>query len=358
MNVRDPFNLHRHGDTSPTPNLHTFGPGLAAAQQRRGPLFPGVGTPLDILRANATQAAVEFRDRAAEVGAQALHKGRQAVQQATQQAQQQAQQLVQQAQQVLQQQDGDIDGAYKKKDDDYDYNAEATGQEGSSSSGGEAAQSAEEAMAFAVPRNVPSFANPGQRAAEDHLWASASASSSRHRPAAAVLDDVQEKVGQFLNPNKNTLPMYKDKPYGYAPSQRRRPLYRQKRVLGFLLIFVLLVFWYMGALDRHHVNAKGKLTQWGWLKEDSKAKSKADWLKRRERVVEAFQLSWDEYERYAWGKLIWCLAARACALSWRCGDDVLTCLHQVMMCTTRYQRQGSKWLRKAWVGSSLTRLTP
>jgi len=48
---------------------------------------------------------------------------------------------------------------------------------------------------------------------------------------------------------------------------------------------------------------QGRLRNWDWAREkDGKAKNKADWLKRRERVVEAFELSWDAYERYAWGK--------------------------------------------------------
>jgi hypothetical protein len=264
MNVRDPFNLHRRPSSplpSPTSTNSPTGPHAAAYP----PLaFPGLPTPLDILRirTTATQAAADIRTKAVEVGAQALEKGRQAVEE-----------LVNVA------------------------NKEAL------------------PMSFSVPKNVPSFTNP-QRTVEDHLWAVAASRSDagagggsltaraghQHRPGA-VLDDMSEKVGSFFNPNRNALPMYKDKPYAYTPSGRARPFYRRKRVLGSILLFVLLVIWWTGSFKEHHEKARASLSQWGWLKEpEAKAKGKADWLKRRERVVEAFELSWDAYERYAWGE--------------------------------------------------------
>lgn len=38
-----------------------------------------------------------------------------------------------------------------------------------------------------------------------------------------------------------------------------------------------------------------------WLKGPEK-QGKVDWLDRREKVVDAFTLSWDAYKRYAWGR--------------------------------------------------------
>lgn len=96
--------------------------------------------------------------------------------------------------------------------------------------------------------------------------------------------------------------MYKDKPYAYAPSQRPRPLYRKKRVLGLLTLIVLGFLWYTGALSDHQERAATSLSQLGWLKTETKGVGHADWAKRRERVVEAFELSWDAYERHGWGK--------------------------------------------------------
>ncbi|KAJ9161957.1 alpha-1,2-Mannosidase [Coniochaeta hoffmannii] len=150
-------------------------------------------------------------------------------------------------------------------------------------------------MSFNVPRNVPSFTAP-QRELEDRLWPS-SGVSSRRGPS------LGSKVGGLLHPERNaSLPMYKDKPYGYPASQRARPLYRRKRSVGVLLLVVLGLMWFAGGLGGQRDRVQGRVRGWGWLKDDKgRAKSKADWLRRRERVVEAFELSWDAYSRYAWG---------------------------------------------------------
>ncbi len=210
MNVRDPFGLHQH---------------------------PAFG----LLRSTATQAALGVRDKAVEVGANALDKGRQAV----------------------------------------------------------------EDMSFSVPKNVPSFGNP-QRLAEDHLWTSSGVTSRPGRPAhgSGLLGGVQDRVGGLFDQKKSSLPMYKDKPYAYPPSQRLRPIYRRKRVLVLVFVSILALLYFFGASDEHKDKVQGSLRKWNWLNtKDDKARSKADWLKRRDRVVEAFELSWDAYERYAWGEI-------------------------------------------------------
>ncbi|KAH8905389.1 endoplasmic reticulum mannosyl-oligosaccharide 1,2-alpha-mannosidase [Coniochaeta sp. PMI_546] len=150
-------------------------------------------------------------------------------------------------------------------------------------------------MSFNVPKNVPSFTNP-QRELEDRLWPSSGVSSRR------AAGNIGAKVGGILHPERTTLPMYKDKPYGYPASQRARPVYRRKRTVGFFFLLLVVFMWYFGALSGHQEKVRRRVGGWGWLKDDKgKAKSKADWLRRRERVVEAFELSWDAYARYAWG---------------------------------------------------------
>ncbi|KAI0430948.1 family 47 glycosyl hydrolase [Xylaria sp. FL1042] len=150
-------------------------------------------------------------------------------------------------------------------------------------------------MSFSVPKNTPSFNNP-QRVVEDHIWASKAVSrgpNSKHGSGGGIFGGVQDR----LFDNRNALPMYKDKPYAYPPSHRRRPLWRRKRSFGFVL-FVISLLYYFGAFSKHHETAT---SPWGWLTSPSESGKSVDWLHRRQRVVEAFTLSFDAYSRYAWG---------------------------------------------------------
>ncbi|CAK7239725.1 MAG: mannosyl-oligosaccharide alpha-1,2-mannosidase [Sporothrix thermara] len=245
MNNRDPFGLHRNP---------TFG----------------------ILRATATKAALEFRERAIEAGAQALEKSKE------------VRHVVESAvENVLE--------------------TAAT-----AASAAVEAATADADMAFAVPRNVPSFTDP-QRQAEDRLWAAATAPRGRaggntHQASTSkgLIDGVNDLLDAATGGRtRQSLPMYKDKPYGYPASHRARPLYRRKRVLGFVLFVLLTILYYRGWFGEDSDSANSQpLRGWGsWLgKDDSKTRGRVDWLSRRERVVEAFELSWDAYERYAWGQ--------------------------------------------------------
>ncbi|PSR91905.1 endoplasmic reticulum mannosyl-oligosaccharide 1,2-alpha-mannosidase [Coniella lustricola] len=168
-------------------------------------------------------------------------------------------------------------------------------------------------MSFTVPKNVPSFSNP-QRALEDHLWTSSGVTARSSRggaggggggggPAAGILGDGFDKVGDFLNPNRGTLPMYKDKPYAYPLSSRARPFYRRKRNMAWFLLIVVGVAYWLGMFGEQGYQKMPSLKTANWLKsEEALSNDKVDWLDRRERVVEAFELSWDAYARYAWGQ--------------------------------------------------------
>ena len=158
-------------------------------------------------------------------------------------------------------------------------------------------------MSFAIPKNVPSFGNP-QRLAEDYVWGKSAVHSragagGRNPPGSpSILSGVQDRVGGLFE-NKNSLPMYKDKPYAYPPSQRVRPLWRRKRVLT-LAFTVLTLLYFFGAFHRQKANEPAaKPPLWGWVNQDDS--KKVDWDTRRDMVVDAFKLSWDAYERYAWG---------------------------------------------------------
>jgi hypothetical protein len=165
-----------------------------------------------------------------------------------------------------------------------------------------------EAMSFNIPRNVPSFNNP-QRELENRAWGASgvtSRSGSGMQGGYGLVSSnggmaaVQDKVGGFFDRSRD-LPMYKDKPYSYAASRRQRGVWRRKRTLGILSVFIFFILYLFGAFDGSQTKEKaGK--SWAWLqKPETSSGVKVDWLSRRERVVEAFTLSWDAYERYAWG---------------------------------------------------------
>ncbi|KAI8265946.1 Mannosyl-oligosaccharide 1,2-alpha-mannosidase [Colletotrichum sp. SAR11_239] len=151
-------------------------------------------------------------------------------------------------------------------------------------------------MAFNVPKNVPSFSNP-QRQLEDRYWGSGAANSRARNQG--LFQGVQGRVEDLLG-TKGQLPMYKDKPY-YA-SRRWRPLWRRKRsIIGTLLLLFTGLWWFGFFSEGSKTRQSASQLTNGWLGSAEPAGKKADWTKRRERVVEAFQLSWDSYERYAWG---------------------------------------------------------
>jgi endoplasmic reticulum Man9GlcNAc2 1,2-alpha-mannosidase len=196
----------------------------------------------NILRGTATQAAANLTQRAREAGAQAYETGKQAV----------------------------------------------------------------EDMSFSIPKNVPSFTNP-QRELENRVWGSTGVTA---RPAGATggaMSGMQDRVGSFFDRSRGDLPMYKDKPYSYASSRRHRPIWRRKRSLGIAGLFLLAVFYFLGFFSgAGEGGEENSGDRWNWLHGPEKGGSKIDWLDRRERVKEAFTLSWDAYDRYAWGMLKLC----------------------------------------------------
>jgi mannosyl-oligosaccharide alpha-1,2-mannosidase len=74
--------------------------------------------------------------------------------------------------------------------------------------------------------------------------------------------------------------------------------------VGLLLLVVVGLVWWSGMFAGHQEKVVSKVGQWGWLGQDKGergGRGQADGLGRRQRVVEAMELSWDAYERYAWG---------------------------------------------------------
>ncbi|KAL9605132.1 MAG: hypothetical protein Q9219_000066 [cf. Caloplaca sp. 3 TL-2023] len=141
-------------------------------------------------------------------------------------------------------------------------------------------------MSFSMPRNVNSHRSYG-----DSTWGSSGQNGFTRSNIGAKLD------GYF---DKRELPMYKDKPYSYAAS-RRRPLYQKWRfTIGSLLLLVGLLYW-IGIFSPVKATVRAKKTSkttWSWLNKPTTAV--VDWDERREKVKEAFMLSWDGYEKHAW----------------------------------------------------------
>lgn len=133
----------------------------------------------------------------------------------------------------------------------------------------------------------------GHRRQHDGLWGSAGQNGYTKSNIGAKLD------GYFDN---RELPMYKDKPYNYA-SSRRKPLYQKWRFTFAMLLLLAAVLYWIGIFSptkpMAKVNEQSKKNG-SWLNKPSSAK--VDWDERREKVREAFILSWDGYEKYAWGR--------------------------------------------------------
>lgn len=138
----------------------------------------------------------------------------------------------------------------------------------------------EVAMAFSMPRVVPSFDNR-QRELEDKFWGSGERSRKSDR-----------------------LPMYKDKPYASPyDDDEERPFWKRKKVMGIVALIVLTLIYWTGSSSKPSTK-RTVTTDWSFAGL-SKNDKKANWDHRRDRVIEAFELSWDSYKRYAWGAFGW-----------------------------------------------------
>ena len=123
-------------------------------------------------------------------------------------------------------------------------------------------------MSFSPPKNIPSF-NDSQRALENVYWS-------------------------YSKGDGTALPMYKDKPYNYT-SSRYRSIWRKKRYQGAALALLVVVIW---ALLRRQ--GSSSLFAFEWFQTSSS--SRIDWGIRADDVRNAFQLSWDGYEKHLWGQ--------------------------------------------------------
>ena len=126
-------------------------------------------------------------------------------------------------------------------------------------------------------------------------------------PPQTSTNGVSEKLGSMLSPAKENeeLPMYKDKPYNYSPSQRK-PLFYQRWRLPLTLLAVIGALLYLSGAHSKIPESTMIYKKGGDKSESSfgvfgKKKAAANWNERRERVRDAFKVSWAAYEKSAWG---------------------------------------------------------
>ncbi|ERF70226.1 hypothetical protein EPUS_00414 [Endocarpon pusillum Z07020] len=153
-------------------------------------------------------------------------------------------------------------------------------------------------MSYNLPTNGPSFSS-APPSDQDSYW------RASNRPSYANSQTPSSNIGARLHDffsEGQRLPMYKDKPH-YQP-RRRRSLWRRKRVFGLVSFVLLGYFWWVGLLPVGRVSRsnarKGANDGWSWL-HPGKVGDLRVWDERRDKVTEAFKISWDGYEKYAWG---------------------------------------------------------
>jgi endoplasmic reticulum Man9GlcNAc2 1,2-alpha-mannosidase len=154
-------------------------------------------------------------------------------------------------------------------------------------------------MSFQVPSNIPSFSS-AQRPYEDGHWRPSKGSGHANGHAKG---NISSKIDEYWREGQQ-LPMYKDKPH-YPPRRRRGILHQKKRTYGLAILAIITCLWWMGYLG-HSQTARENTTQkgggaWSWLRGSPTDGSMVDWKERREKVKEVFTVSWDGYEKYAWG---------------------------------------------------------
>lgn len=148
--------------------------------------------------------------------------------------------------------------------------------------------------------------------------------SSNQRGGLAGLG-LSTKAGGFFE-NDRTLPMYKDKPY-FQP-RRTAPRRGWKTILTVLAVSTFGLFWFFYNSDSSATvkipESKDKGADlWKWMRtfEDKTPIKNPDWNARREKVRDAFIVSFDGYEKNAWGMWIYQHVSWSLQLIIRLGFD-------------------------------------
>ena len=147
-------------------------------------------------------------------------------------------------------------------------------------------------MSYALPQNGTTQRHPDQ-------W-------SRGGVAEGGIGEKMNNM--FGSERRDSLPMYKDKPFGY-PGSSRRSAWKKKRTVGLVLGTLAGLSWWFGVLSplsylsgdgEAKVSSSSPSSSSSWSLFGS-SKPTTNWDERAQSVREAFQLSWAGYEKYAWG---------------------------------------------------------
>ncbi|KAJ9270640.1 CAZyme family GH47 [Paecilomyces variotii] len=176
-------------------------------------------------------------------------------------------------------------------------------------------------MSYQLPQTGPSLSS-SQRPLEDNYWRASSRNSGSgslggyglsQSQSGNSVGGISHKLNSFFDTEK-PLPMYKDKPY-FAPRRTGPARQRQRIVYGVVGFVVVSLLWLLlGSGGSEQSKTKtGSLKGgdlWSWAqsfehgeaeKPSGRGNSGIDWDARREKVKDAFMVSWDGYEKYAWG---------------------------------------------------------
>jgi hypothetical protein len=171
-------------------------------------------------------------------------------------------------------------------------------------------------MSFQVPQNIPSFSS-SQRPLEDSYWRASAAKSNGGLGGYGLPksdnsgSDSVGKLNSFFGGGRD-LPMYKDKPY-FAP-RRTAPTRARRKVLYGIIGLVLITFlwvWLVGWGNARNIRSDTSTGEdlWSWvqsldsdIEKEAMGSGRIDWEVRREKVRDAFVVSWDAYAQYGWGK--------------------------------------------------------
>lgn len=155
-------------------------------------------------------------------------------------------------------------------------------------------------MSFQGPHSHPSQRLPGYNAYPNQNAQSGLA-------GLGLSSTSVNRVGGFFN--DRTLPMYKDKPYFQPRRTAQRKRWRPFFVLALCILSFLWIYrssWpsWQSSTPKEPTDRGEELWKWAQrLQEKGHSEERIDWNDCREKVRDAFIVSFEGYEKEAWGTM-------------------------------------------------------